>query len=244
MSANARSFKARGIVLRARNLGEADRILTLFTLEHGKLDAVAKGIRRGKSRVGGRLEFGNEVAMTLHRGRSLDVIASSEIVSEHWRALVEPQRFTVASAACEMVDALSEPDFAMPDVYALLRAMLAATARSSEPAALLPRFSMRLLEALGVAPPLDACIRCANPLDEHAWLDPEAGGLICDACRERWRDLVELDSGALRELQALAMPRGEAGRAGVRAGGAVAAAVELLVAHHLGRRLHAGAVLS
>lgn len=244
MSTHARSFKARGIVLRARNLGEADRILTLFTLEHGKLDAVAKGVRRGRSKVGGRLEFGNDVALTLHRGRSLDVIVSSEILSEHWQALVEPQHFAVASAACEMVDALSEPGLAMPDVYALLLSMLAAIARSESPATLLPRFSMQLLEALGVAPPLDACVRCGNALGDSAWLDTEAGGLIDGACREPWRDMQKLDAAALRELHALATPRTQGKSAGVRAGPNVARAVELLVAHHLGRRLHAAALLS
>jgi DNA repair protein RecO (recombination protein O) len=238
-----RAYKARGIVLRARNLGEADRIVTLFTLERGKVEAVAKGIRRSRSRVGGRLEFGNEVAMTLHRGRSLDVIEQSEILGEHWSALVDPVHFAVASAACELVDALSEPDLAMPDVYVLLSRMLGALARSDDPRALLPRFEMRLLEALGVAPPLDACIRCGNALGSTAWLDVEAGGLVCDACRERWREMPELDAAALGALSALAMPRGSAA-AGLRAGERVTAAVELLVAHHLGRKLRATQVLS
>jgi len=62
-------------VLRGRPLGEADRILTLFTDERGKLDAVAKGVRRARSHLAGRLEFGTECAFGMHRGRSLDVIA-------------------------------------------------------------------------------------------------------------------------------------------------------------------------
>ncbi len=241
MAASARSYKARGIVLRSRNLGEADRILTLFTFELGKLDAVAKGVRRSRSRVGGRLEFGNEVAMTLHRGRSLDVIAQSEILREHWSAIVEPQRFTVAAAACELVDAFSEPDLAMPDVYALLAGMLAGLAKTDEPRVLLPRFQMRLLDALGIAPPLEACIRCGNGLGTQAWLDVEAGGLVDDRCRERWRDMLELDAAALQALQGLAAPRGR--HAGLRAGGDVAATVDLLIAHHLGRRPRAFGVL-
>lgn len=240
MAAQPRTYKARGIVLRAHNLGEADRILTLFTLEHGKVQAVAKGVRRSRSRVGGRLEFGNEVALNLHRGRSLDVISSSDILREHWRELVEPERFTVAAAACEMIDALSEPDLAMPDVYALLVAMLGATAASPAPRALLPRFSLRLLEALGVAPPLDACVRCGNVIDGNAWLDVEAGGLIDDACRERWRDLPELDARALRNLQALGADRGKGPV--LQALPQVAYAVELLVSHHLGRRPRATAL--
>lgn len=237
MAAPSRSYKARGVVLRGRNLGEADRILTLFTLERGKLDAVAKGIRRAKSRMGGRLEFGNEVALTMHAGRSLDIVAGAEIVLEHWRALVEPERFGVASLAGEMIDAFCEPDLALPDVYALLVAMLSAVAASSEPAMLLPRFSLRLLQVLGLSPPMDRCVRCDRPLQgECVWLDAEAGGLIDDLCRERWRALPELNAAELANLRAVAAPRDPARRSAVRAQPHVAQAVELLVAHHLGRR--------
>lgn len=233
-----RAYKARGVVLRGRSLGEADRILTLFTLEHGKIDAVAKGIRRAKSRLAGRLEFGNEVQLTMHRGRSLDVVVTADIVSEHWSAIVEPARFAVASVAGEVIDAFCEPELALPDVYALLVGMLGATAASSEPAVLLPRFSMRLLEALGLAPPIDLCVRCGKPLgDTRVWLDAEAGGLIDDSCRERWRVLPELEATDLENLRALATPRSTEGRAAaLRAKPKVADAISLLVMHHLGRR--------
>ena len=235
MATPSRTYKARGVVLRARNLGEADRILTLFTFEHGKADAVAKGIRRGKSRVGGRLEFGNEVALTLHRGRSLDVISGAEILCEHWQALVQPERFGTATLAAEMIDAFCEPELALPDVYELLVGMLRAVATSTEPAALLPRFSLRLLEALGLTPPMDVCVRCGKSLgDENAWLDAEAGGLMDEACRERWRTLPELDAADLANLRAIAAPRGAG--AAVLARPRVAKAVESLIDHHLGRR--------
>lgn len=215
--------------------------MTLFTLERGKVDGVAKGLRRARSRVGGRLEFGNEVAVTMHRGRSLDVISGVEILRERWSALVEPPRFAVAATACEMVDAFCEPDLAMPDVYALLAGMLAAIARSVEPRMLLPRFSMRLLEALGIAPPLGDCVRCGKTLaPERAWLDGAAGGLIDDTCRERGRLLPELDREELTNLRSLAAPR-DAEQRVVRAFPNVARAVELLVAHHLGRRLKSAA---
>ncbi|MGH7737878.1 MAG: DNA repair protein RecO [Candidatus Tyrphobacter sp.] len=240
--AETRTYKARGIVLRARNLGEADRIVTFFSLERGKLDAVAKGIRRARSKMGGRLEFANEVGLALHRGRTLDVISSAELLSERWNALVEPDRFAVAATACEIVDALCELEMALPGVYELLRRMLDATARSMSPRSLLPRFSMRILGELGVAPPLDACIRCASALTETAWLDAEAGGLIDAACREKWRELPALDAAALESLRSLRAPRGE--RARVEASPQAARATEQLVAHHVGRRLRAPTILS
>jgi DNA repair protein RecO (recombination protein O) len=222
-------------VLRARPLGEADRIVTLFTDERGKLDAVAKGVRRAKSHFAGRLEFGNECFLTMHAGRSLDVIVSAEIVRAPWERLVEPERFTTAQLAAEVIDALCEPDLAMPEIYALLTGTLGAIAASDAPRTIVPRFSWRFLELLGLRPPLDACIRCGGLLERRAWADPNEGGLICERCRERWRDLLELDAGDLQNLGDLAAPRGER-RATMQARANVAQAIAMMLAYHLGRR--------
>ena len=223
-------------MLRARPLGEADRIVTLFSTESGKLDAVAKGVRRAKSHLAGRLEFGNECELQMHRGRSLDVIVHADIVNAPWQSLVEPERFAVAQLVAELIDAFCEPGLALPDVYALLSGMLSAIAASNTPRALVPRFSLRLLSALGIEPPVDACVRCGLAFeDEHAWVDGEAGGFICSRCRERWRDLIELDAADLRNLAELATPRGQRG-AGLMARPHVAQAVDALIVHHLGRR--------
>lgn len=229
-------------MLRGRQLGEADRIFTLFSTERGKMDAVAKGVRRTKSHLSGRLEFGNEVTLGMHRGRSLDIIVSAEIKQSPWAKLVEPDRFAVAALVAELIDAFCEPDLAMPDVYALLCGMLGAIAASETPRALLPRFSMRLLSALGIEPPVANCVRCGRDFSgDHAFVDADNGGFICERCRERWRDLVELDAGDLANLRALAAPRGDS-RASMAARPRVEAAMESIVIYHLGRRPKAGLV--
>jgi len=225
------------VVLRGRQLGEADRIVTLFTSERGKIDAVAKGIRRPRSHFAGRLEFGNECDLVMHRGRSLDVIVSAEIVRAPWAQIVEPERYAVAAVIAELVDAFCEPDLALPDVYALLTAAIAAIAASDAPRTLLPRFSLRLLEMLGLAPPLGECVRCGAPFGtEPVWLDAAAGGFTDAACRERWRDLPELGSADLENLRALAVPKGAGPGATLTATPAAAHAAQELVAHHLGKR--------
>ncbi len=236
----ARSYKTRAIVLRARPLGEADRIVTLFTTERGKVDAVAKGVRRAKSHLAGRLEFGTESALTMHHGRSLDVIVTADIVNAPWERLVDPERFSVASLVAELIDAFCEPDLPLPEIYDLLAGMIGAIASSEAPRALVPRFSLRLLSLLGLEPPSDTCVRCGDRLaSERAWVDPDAAGLICERCRERWRDLVELDAEDVQNLASLAAPRGQ-GRASLQARPRVAAAIEAIVVHHLGRRPKAG----
>ncbi len=211
--------------------------MTLFTLEHGKLDAVAKGIRRPRSHLAGRLEFANECDFGMHRGRSLDVIVSADTLRSPWSRLVEPERYAVASLVAELIDSFCEPDLALPDVYELLAGAIAAIALSASPAALLPRFSLRLLEMLGLAPPLQTCVRCGAPLPAGAlWLDAESGGIVDAACRERWRDLPELDQDDVANLRALAVPKGDPATAAVHATRRAAKAVEELIAHHLGRR--------
>jgi len=222
--------------LRGRQLGEADRIVTLFTVTRGKLDAVAKGVRRPRSHLGGRIEFLNECDFLMHRGRSLDVIVSAEIRHSAWSAVVAPERFAVATVVAELIDAFCEPDLALPDVYELLIGAISAIAASDAPEHLLPRFSLRLLEMLGLAPPLTTCVSCGASLPKGSvWLDAQAGGVICARCREPWQDLPELRECDLENLRALARPKGDVAAARVATPQA-RAAVEELVAHHLGKR--------
>jgi DNA repair protein RecO (recombination protein O) len=230
-----RAYKTRGVILRGRQLGEADRIFTLFTLERGKVDAVAKGVRRARSHFAGRLELFNECDFMMHRGRSLEVIVSAEIRVAPWLRLVEPGRYAVASVVAELIDAFCEPDLALPDVYELLTGAIGALAATASPRDLLPRFSLRLLEMLGLAPPLENCVRCGRALPSgSAWLDAESGGVVDSECKERWRDMPELEAQDLENLRALSRPKRE--RATLRATPAAAAAIDELVAHHLGKR--------
>jgi len=236
-----RSYKTAAIVLRGRTYGEADRILTLFSSERGKIDVIAKGSRRTKSHLAGRLELGNEVALTMHRGRNLDVVVSAEIEEAHWQRLVAPERYAAANLVVELVDAFCEPDLAMPDIYRLLTGVLRAIGRSDDPLGVVPRFSLLLLGALGLAPPVDSCIACGAAFSGNgAWLDQEQGGFGGEECRPSWRDAPLLTEEDMQNIRALASPRGS-GAAGLRATPAAARAIEALVNHHLGRRPKAGA---
>lgn len=231
-------------MLRARNLGEADRIFTLFTTVRGKVDAVGKGVRRPKSPVGGRLEFLCEATLTLHRGRNLDVITSAVTVKQHWTDLVEPGKFAAASLLAEVVDGFCEPDLPMADVYDLLTGAAAAIAASAAPAGLVPRFQLRLLAALGLAPPDESCVRCNAPFGAHgAWLDVEAGGLGCERCCGVRGERNHLGSADVVNFRALGAPRGGLVRAAAGATPRVARAVDELITYHLGKRPKARALV-
>lgn len=242
MSSPAREYKTSAVVLRGRAYGEADRILTLFTTERGKADAIAKGVRRTKSSMAGRLEFANEVQLTMHRGRNFDVVVSADIERAHWQRIVQPERFAAANIVTELIDGFCEPDLPLPDVYELLTGALAAIGESDDPLALLPRFSLRLLDALGLAPPVEECVRCgASLVGKPAWLDVEQGGFAGEECAVAWRDPLQLSTDDMQNVRALAAARGGDVRPSARATRAAAQAVEALVNDHLGRRPKAGA---
>jgi DNA repair protein RecO (recombination protein O) len=236
-----RTYKTSAVVLRGRPYGEADRILTLFTTERGKIDAIAKGVRRTKGHLTGRLEYANQVQLGMHRGRHMDVVVSADVEYAHWQNVVQPERFAAANLVTELVDAFCEPDLPLPEIYSLLTGALRAIAESSRPLSLLPRFCMRMLDALGLAPPVDSCVRCGAAFaGKHAWLDLEQGGFAGEECRAGWRDVLTLDENDTANLRAIAATARGNVRPVLYARKNVAQAIEALVNHHLGRRPKAG----
>ena len=242
-------------MLRARPLGEADRVYTLLTRARGKVDAVGKGARRPRSSLGGRLEPLAEVRVALHKGRSLDVITEARTITSYWNGLARPDALATASLFAETVDMFCEPELALPEIYALLAGAIGAVAASDSPAALVPRFQLRLLHALGLAPADDACVRCGRPFDPDstsaaadtmpgqtvAHLDLEAGGLGCARCYGVRGDAHALDAGDVANFRALGAERGTG--AALIATLRVARAADDIITWHLGRRPKARALV-
>lgn len=250
-----KSYSVEAFVLRMRPLGEADRILTLFSRERGKLTAVAKGVRKTQSKFGARLDFFSRSQLTLHAGRSLDVVTGARLVSGAWTQLVEPDMYSLASYVAEAVDGLCEPEMPVPELFELLCEFADVIARRVKGlvaplVGLRMVIDMRLLAALGFAPELDACVRCGTPLGRRpfvggrAALSPEAGGLVCRRCLDagsaddgemhRAFGVVRL-SGA--DFEMLRAARGMSLEEGLAISGASlpARATQAFVQHHLGR---------
>ena len=201
-------------MLRRRPLGEADRILTLFSRERGKSSAVAKGARKTQSKFGARLDLFSRARVTLHAGRSLDVITSAASVGGGWERLVDPDAFAFASYLAESIDDLCEPGLAVPELYDIMCEARDALASGMTPGAIAAAVDLRMLAALGVAIELDACSRCGQALGRRplafgrATLSPAAGGLICRRCvQDASGDRSRPEDGDLRisasELSAL-----------------------------------------
>jgi len=183
-----RSFTVEAIVLRRRPLGESDRILTLFSRERGKSSAVAKGARKTQSKFGARLDLFSRARITLHTGRSLDVITSASSIGGGWERLVDPDVFAFASYLAESIDGLCEPGLAVPELFDVVAEARDALAAGLRPGAIAAAVDLRILAVLGVGIELDACARCGQPLGRRplagglATLSPAAGGLVCRRC--------------------------------------------------------------
>src|SRR3954447_23493130 len=178
------ALKTEGIVLRGIRYGEADRILHLYTPEHGRVSAIAKGVRRAKSRFGGRLEPFFRLNLVLYEGRSeLLTVTSAETIAAHPRLREHAAALDGAARACDAVSRLFGDGEPHQGVYHLLANELALLDRDPERAtrANALAFRLKLLLAAGFAPHLASCATCGEP--EHlVGFSRAAGGGGCAGC--------------------------------------------------------------
>lgn len=231
------SFKTEAVVLRSIRYGEADRVLHLYSADRGRIGAVAKGVRRTRSRMGGRLEPLSRVHLVLHQGRGdLATVRSVDTVAAHPALRERRSSLERGSQACESVLRLfdsSEPNEAafhlLCNQLALLDADAAAATRAQSLA-----FRVKLLLAAGFAPELASCASCGEA-DHLAGFSPSAGGVVCGSCEAGAFPLGEEAHGFL--VQALARPLAQAPTASEQALGQADRAIGETLEHHAHVRL-------
>ena len=175
-------YRDEAVVLRTWKLGEADRILSLHTRDHGKVRAVAKGVRRTRSKFGARLEPACHVAVQLYRGRGdLDTLTQAETIDRFTSIRSDPERFARASALLEATDQLAPEAGADPDRHVMLVRALATLDRIDSPV-VVAGFFLKLLVLEGVQPQLESCVTCGTDENLEA-IDTHVGGVLCRQCR-------------------------------------------------------------
>lgn len=184
-----RTYRAEGIVLRGYDLGEADRILTILTRDHGKVRAVAKGVRKTMSRKGGHLEPFCRCSLLLAQGRDLDIVAQVETLDAFARLRADLDTLLPAYYLAELVDAFTEESTEQRALYEAFYAALVALEHGADAAAVSRWFEMFVLTVSGLAPAWSACAGCGKPIEpDIAYaFSHERGGLLCPACRARDR---------------------------------------------------------
>jgi DNA repair protein RecO (recombination protein O) len=231
--------KTQAVVLRSIRYGEADRILHLYTPRRGRVGAIAKGVRRTRSRFGGRLEPFFRLDLVLHEGRGeLLTVTAAETVDGYARLRADGAGLDAAARACDAVSRLFETDEPHPEVYNLLCNELALLDAAAGRAGFSGHanqlaFRLKLLLAAGLAPQLAACASCGER--EHlSGFSGAAGGVVCPAC--------EAGSFALSQeaheflVDAIGLPLAETPAADERALRQAERAIADTLEHHAGIR--------
>ncbi len=228
-----RVYKTQAIVLRQRKLGEADKIVTLFCSHKGKVDAVAKGVRRTKSRLAGHLEPLTLGSYLLAEGRDLDIVTQAETVEAFGPLRLDLDRLSRGLYCAELVDRVLPERSEAGTVFRLLQTTLERLSVVEEVDMAVRFFEMRVLEELGYRPQLDICPVCGARLEpvENLWSNA-AGGAIGPECALNLGPLQPLSLNALKVLRLLQKATfSEA--AHVRLSGALAAEIEACLGGHI-----------
>ena len=197
-----RSRRVEALILRHQRWGEADRILTIFSKESGKLRVIAKGVRKTTSRKAGHVELFMQTALQLAQGRDFWILTQAEAINSFLPLREELQRMGVASYVIELLDKFTYEDGPNPQLYKLAVETLERLTTDASVFVVLRFFEMRLLDLLGYRPQLFQCIGCqADIKAEDQYFSALVGGVICPLCAHKYEDIRKISVSALKYLR-------------------------------------------
>lgn len=241
-----RLYRVSAVVLRQRDLGEADRIVVLYTLERGKLSAVAKGVKRPRSKLAGGLQLFAQAETLLAAGRTLEIVTQARPLDSFYQLRTDLRRFAHASYVAELLDTLTEEHSPDPGLYPLLVSTLKGLNEEGDPATLVRGFELKLLSRLGYGPELHTCVSCGTEIEGGAaGFAIAEGGVVCARCA-RALGVGLVSPNALRALRdLLRMPLEELARRKLsrEAAEELARLLRPFVDYHLPRRLRSAEFL-
>jgi DNA repair protein RecO (recombination protein O) len=178
-----RVYRTEGIVLKGYDYGEADRILTLYTPQLGKVRAIAKGVRRIKSRKAGHLDLFTRANLLVARGRQLDIVTQAETIEPFAGMRTDLVRLSYAHYVAELVDAFTVEGMANYPAYATTISTLRRIATANEPTLSVRSFELQLLALMGYRPQLHRCLNCDSTIQPVSnRFSPKMGGVLCPNC--------------------------------------------------------------
>jgi len=180
------NYKTEGIVLKSIKLGEADKIITIFSSSRGKVSAVAKGIRKTKSKFGARLEPFSYVDLMLYDGRNLDIVTQVELIKSFQEIREDLDKVVYGAAMLDLLEKISPLEEKDEKVFELtLAALRALSASSGNIPLILAAFDLQLMSIAGFRPNVSNCVICSEMTSSfkgQAIFSCEWGGILCDKC--------------------------------------------------------------
>ncbi len=207
MSERQRLYRTHAVVLRRRDYRDADRILVVFTPNYGKLELIAKGVRKTTSRKAGHLELFAHTSLLVAQARTWDIITEAVGVESFSALRQDLDKISQASYLCELIDAFTESgddNLPMWDLLLIALAELDAAAPEQDPELLLHWFELHLLSLAGFQPQLFQCLTCDSELEPVTnFISLAEGGVLCPACTQGRQDVEAIEVDVLKVLRFL-----------------------------------------
>jgi DNA repair protein RecO (recombination protein O) len=180
-----RSIRTEGVVLRRRDFGESDRILTLFTRKLGKISAIAKGCRKPGSKLSGHIELFMRSSFLIARGRNLHIISQAENITSYEDLRKDLHGVGIGSYVIELVDAVTYDEGSNLELYQLLVSTLEYLESGKPPSVTLRYFDLHTLDLVGFRPELFQCVECGGEIiEQDQYISGELGGVVCPGCAD------------------------------------------------------------
>lgn len=241
-----RLYRVSAVVIRLRNLGEADRVVTLFTRERGKLSAVAKGVKRSRSKLAGGLQLFCHSHVQLAKGRSLEVVTQVQSADVFYHLRENLDTYSHACYVAELLSLSTEEDSPDHFLFDLLLDTLRALNAGADAATLARAFELKLMTRLGYGPETEVCVACGEaPAKGAVGFSAARGGVVCRKCLAS-AAAAPLSGAALTAMRELiAMPVSDAAQRRLAAGPGreLARLVRAFVDYRLDRRPESAAFL-
>lgn len=177
-------YKTEGIVLKSMEYEEADKIVTIYTKNYGKITAIAKGVRKTKSKFGSSLEILTHSIFLIYKGRNIDIVSQTEILESFFSTCKEVIKFAFAANCIEVVNRLTEEREINIGLFNLLKEVLHYLKESNDPKLLSLSFKWQTMSILGYRPSLNNCCRCNKSVEDQKemYFNIREGGLMCKNC--------------------------------------------------------------
>ncbi len=202
MSEKPRAMRVEGIILKHRDWGEADRMLSIFTRELGKVQAVAKGARKPRSRKAGHVEPFTCTSLVLARGRSFYVLTQAEAILPYINLREDLILLGYASYLIELLDRFTHDEEESPVMYRLLKNALTHLERGDTPQTVVHYYEVRLLDQIGFRPQLFNCVNCERDIQpQNQFFSAPQGGVLCPRCGDSAPDARPVSMQALKYLR-------------------------------------------
>lgn len=199
-----RLYRTEAVVLKRHDFGEADRLLTLFTPDRGKLRVIAKGVRRPTSRKSGHVELLTHTQLLIAKGRNLDIVTQAQAVNAFLPLREDLLRLTYGYYVAELIDQFVEDENENRLLFDLLLNVLGWLSQTGKLALTVRYFELRLLGLTGYQPQLFHCVECHTLLEpQPAFFHPGQGGAVCARCGATMRGAQPLSLPALKVLRFL-----------------------------------------